>query len=225
MISDAELLQRRIPTSEKEIWLGEISDEIRNAFDLLENVSSGVSVFGSARVKPGEPYYELGVAVGQKLAERGFEVITGGGPGLMEAANRGAALAGGTSIGLGIELPNEQGFNEYVNLPVPFEHFFTRKLMFVRYACGYVSLPGGFGTMDELFEALTLIQTGKIRNFPVVLIGSEFWTPMHAWLREQLLAAGTISEKDLDLVTITDDLDEMASVLHACRNLQRGLPY
>ncbi|MBX9471351.1 MAG: TIGR00730 family Rossman fold protein [Chryseoglobus sp.] len=176
----------------------------------------GVSVFGSARVAPEHSRYALGVEVGRRISDAGFTVITGGGPGLMQAANQGAAEAGARSIGLTIELPREEKPNPYAEIVLPFEHFFVRKTVFVRYSCAFVVLPGGFGTLDELFESLTLIQTGKLHDFPVILIGTEFWTPALEWLRDSLLAAGTISPGDLDLITVTDDLDEMITVIQAC---------
>jgi uncharacterized protein (TIGR00730 family) len=174
-----------------------------------------VSVFGSARTAPGTPYYEMGVAVGRKLIEHGFAVITGGGPGIMEAANRGAQEAGGASVGLNIALPHEQYANPYVDPDklITFDFFFARKTMFVKYAQGFIVLPGGFGTMDELFEALTLIQTRKTARFPVILMGVAFWTPLVHWLRETMLAEGTISEHDLDLFQLTDDPDEAVDII------------
>jgi uncharacterized protein (TIGR00730 family) len=179
--------------------------EFVEGFDAMARVGRAVTVFGSARTKPDDPIYELSRAIGRRLAEAGYAVITGGGPGAMEAANRGCQEGGGLSVGCNIELPHEQSLNPYVDLGVDFRYFFARKTMFVKYADGFVILPGGFGTLDELFEALTLIQTGKVRHFPVVLVGSTYWAGLLAWWRDTLLAAGAISEEDLDLVTVCDD--------------------
>jgi uncharacterized protein (TIGR00730 family) len=192
-----------------------IADELREGFSALAHVGAAVSVFGSARTPAGHPEYELAAHTARLLGERGLDVITGGGPGAMEAANRGAQAAGVRSIGLGIDLPFEQGMNPYVDLGLTFHYFFTRKVMFVRYASAFVALPGGFGTLDELFEALTLIQTGKVRHFPVVLVGSAYWAGLHDWVRERLAAEGKISSKDLDLLTVTDDPEEVCDVVDA----------
>lgn len=192
-----------------------IQSEFVEGFGALAELGPAVSVFGSARLKPGTPAYDKGVQVGAALVEAGYAVITGGGPGAMEAANKGAASAGGVSVGLGIELPFETGLNDYVNLGVNFRYFFVRKTMFVKYAQGYVVLPGGFGTMDELFEALTLAQTSKITQFPVVLLGVDFWEPMIEWIRGSLLANGMISPADVDRLTITDDPHEAVSFIVA----------
>jgi uncharacterized protein (TIGR00730 family) len=172
-----------------------------------------VTVFGSARVDEGEPTYELARTIGRRLAEAGYAVITGGGPGVMAAANRGCQEAGGLSVGCNVELPHEQALNPYVDLGVEFRYFFARKTMFVKYADGFVILPGGFGTLDELFEALTLIQTGKIEHFPVVLVGTAYWSGMLDWAREVLLPAEAIAMDDLDLLTLTDDPDEVVATL------------
>ncbi|MGB3414317.1 MAG: TIGR00730 family Rossman fold protein [Microbacteriaceae bacterium] len=214
-VNDEALFQAVNINDAPEQWIDGIAQEMRNGFAQLSRIQRGVSVFGSARPKAGSDDYELGVQVGKALAEQGYDVITGGGPGLMEAANRGASLVGGVSVGLGIELPHEQGFNEFVNLGVPFQHFFTRKLMFVRYAKAYVVLPGGFGTMDELFEALTLIQTDKIHDFPVVLMGTSFWNPLLTWFEEQLVMRGYIHQADLRLFTVTDDIQLMLKIVRA----------
>ena len=197
-----------------------IMGEFVEGFEVMAHVGPSVSVFGSARTQPGTPYYEMGVAVGRALVERGYGVITGGGPGIMEAANKGAQEAGGVSVGLNIVLPHEQYANPYVDRDalVNFDYFFARKMMFVKYAMGFVVLPGGFGTMDELFEALTLIQTKKAMRFPVILMGSAFWGGLLDWVRETLLAAGNISEEDPDLLTVTDDPEEAAEIVAAfCR--------
>src|SRR5215218_11067177 len=182
-----------------------IQSEFVEGFGALAEIGKAVSVFGSARTKPDHPDYALAVAVGRGLVEAGYAVITGGGPGIMEAANRGASLAGGLSVGLGIELPFEQGINQWVDLAVNFRYFFARKTMFVKYAEGFVVLPGGFGTFDELFEALTLVQTHKVTGFPVVLVGTDYWSGLLDWMRTSVVDRGMISEADLDLVTLVDD--------------------
>lgn len=174
-----------------------------------------VTVFGSARFTEGHPYYELAREVGGALARDGFTVMTGAGPGVMEGANRGAKEAGGASIGVNIHLPHEQKPNPWVDECIEFEHFFVRKVMLVKYSCAFVVLPGGFGTMDEIFETLTLMQTGKIEHFPIVAVGSAFWNPIIDAMREQLCAAGTISPGDLDLLHITDSAEEMLGHIHA----------
>ena len=190
-----------------------VAAELRAGFDALAGVGRGVSVFGSARTPPGHPDYERARLLCRTLGAAGYAVITGGGPGIMEAANRGAREAGAVSVGLGIDLPFEQGLNRWVDLPLEFHYFFTRKVMFVRYASAFVVFPGGFGTMDELFEALTLIQTRKIRDFPVVLVGSDYWAGLIGWLRERMLGEGWVAEKDLDLLRVTDDLDEVRVIV------------
>jgi uncharacterized protein (TIGR00730 family) len=190
-----------------------IQGEFVEGFDALGGVGPAVSVFGSARVNPRHHTYRAARKLGRALAERGMAVITGGGPGVMEAANRGAREGGGLSIGLNIELPFEQHLNPYVDLGIEFRYFFVRKTMFVKYAEGFVIFPGGFGTLDELFEAVTLVQTGKIRRFPVVLFDSAHWRGLLDWLRAGTLSEGMISPEDLDLVTITDDVDEAADIV------------
>lgn len=185
-----------------------IQSEFVEGFGALAELGPAVSVFGSARLKEGTPEYDLGIEVSSHLVEEGYAVITGGGPGIMEAANRGAKDADGTSVGLGIELPFEQGMNKYVDLGVNFRYFFVRKTMFVKYAQGFIVLPGGYGTLDELFEALTLVQTGKVQRFPIVLIGTEFWGGMIDWLRNVLAEQGTIGPTDVDLMYLTDDAKE-----------------
>ncbi len=192
-----------------------ILSEFVEGFEALAGVGQAVAVFGSARTPVDSPEYELAVRVGGALGKAGFAVITGGGPGSMEAANKGAHEAGGLSIGCNIELPHEQHLNPYVDLSVEFHYFFARKTMFVKYADAFVIMPGGFGTLDELFEALTLIQTGKVRNFPVVLIGHAYWDGLLAWMREVQLPAGAIAQADLDLLTVTDDPDEACSIIAA----------
>jgi uncharacterized protein (TIGR00730 family) len=183
--------------------------EFVDGFDALAEIGPAVTVFGSARADEGDAAYELARTVGRRLAEAGFAVITGGGPGLMEAANRGCREGGGLSVGCNIELPHEQALNAYVDLGIEFRYFFVRKTMFVKYATAFVILPGGFGTLDELTEAITLIQTGKIRHFPVILVGVDYWAGFVSWLRDAILPAGMIAERDLELFTITDDVDEV----------------
>ncbi|MEV8113367.1 TIGR00730 family Rossman fold protein [Streptomyces xiamenensis] len=190
-----------------------IQSEFVEGFGALAELGPAVSVFGSARTPPGSPEYEAGVRIGRGLAEAGFAVVTGGGPGAMEAANKGAAEHGGVSVGLGIELPFEQGLNEYVNIGVNFRYFFVRKTMFVKYAQGFLVLPGGMGTMDELFEALTLVQTQKVTRFPIVLVGRDYWQGLADWLRHTMIAGGKASEKDLDLFHVTDDEDEAIALV------------
>ena len=190
-----------------------IQSEFVEGFGALAEVGPAVSVFGSARTKPLDPNYALGVAVGRALVQAGYAVITGGGPGAMEAANKGALEAGGTSIGLGIELPFEQGLNRYVDLGVNFRYFFARKTMFVKYAQGFIVLPGGFGTLDELFEAVTLVQTRKVTSFPLVLMGTAYWGGLLTWLRESAAAGGTITLADIGLLHVTDDVDEAVSII------------
>jgi len=185
-----------------------IQSEFVEGFGALAELGPAISVFGSARSKVGSREYELGEEVGRRLVEAGYAVITGGGPGVMEAANKGACEAGGVSVGLGIELPFEQGMNEWVDLGVNFRYFFARKTMFVKYALGFIVLPGGFGTMDELWEALTLVQTGKVRSFPIVLVGSDYWGGLLDWTRRTMVEAGTISAADLDLIQLVDTAEE-----------------
>jgi hypothetical protein len=180
-----------------------------------------VSVFGSARIKEGHRYYDQARELGRMLAEAGYGVITGGGPGIMEAANRGCQEGGGLSIGCNIELPREQGLNSYVDLGVEFRYFFARKVMFVKYADGFVIFPGGFGTLDELFEALTLIQTDKVQDFPVVLMGTDYWTGMVDWIKASLLAEAAIDAEDVDLLRLTDDPREAVKILKAYRRSHR----
>jgi uncharacterized protein (TIGR00730 family) len=182
-----------------------IQSEFVEGFGALADLGPAVSVFGSARTVPGSLNYELGVEVGRKLAEAGLAVITGGGPGSMEAANKGAVQGNGVSVGLGIELPFEQGMNQWVDLGINFRYFFARKTMFVKYAQGFIVLPGGLGTLDELFEAMVLVQTHKVTSFPIVLVGTAFWSPMLDWIQGTLVSEGMVSEEDLDLVQVVDD--------------------
>jgi uncharacterized protein (TIGR00730 family) len=185
--------------------LERIERELAAGFEALAGIRCGVSVFGSARIAPDHPDYALAQATARRLGEAGFAVITGGGPGIMEAANRGAQEVGATSVGLNIELPFEQDANAFQDIGLRFHYFFTRKVMFVRYANAFVVFPGGFGTLDELFEALLLIQTGKIRHFPVVLMGTDYWAGLLSWIRGAMLEGGKIGAQDLDLICLTDD--------------------
>jgi uncharacterized protein (TIGR00730 family) len=187
--------------------------EFVEGFDALAGVGKAVTIFGSARMDENDPWYAKARELGANLARDGFAVITGGGPGIMEAANRGCHEAGGLSIGCNIELPHEQTVNPYVDLGVEFRYFFARKTMFVKYADGFAIFPGGFGTLDELFESVTLIQTGKIRHFPVVLVGTAYWAGLLDWIRKEAVGCGAVSPEDLDLVQVTDDMEE------ACRML------
>lgn len=198
-----------------------IQSEFVTGFGALAELGPAVSVFGSARTKPHDPVYELGCRVGAALVDAGYAVITGGGPGAMEAANKGALDAGGTSVGLGIELPFEAGLNEFVDLGVNFRYFFARKMMFIKYSQGFITMPGGFGTLDELFEALTLVQTGKVTRFPIVLMGADYWSGLLHWLRASAQEHGTISPQDIDLVQVTDDVDEAVQIIHASAQERR----
>ena len=195
-----------------------IMDEVRMGFDALASVGAAASFFGSARTPPDDPDYKLACETARIVGESGLAIITGGGPGIMEAANRGAREAGALSVGLNIELPFEQGGNAYCDIALEFHYFFARKVMFVRYASGFVVFPGGYGTMDELWEALTLIQTGKITEFPVVLVGTDYWRGLVDWVGERMLSEGNISPDDLELWTLTDDplevRDELMSAAH-----------
>ena len=192
-----------------------IQSEFIDGFGTLAELGPAVSVFGSARMPRDHPLYATAERVGAQLVRAGLAVITGGGPGIMEAANKGAAEAGGVSVGLGIELPFESGLNPYVNLGINFRYFFARKTMFVKYAQGFVVLPGGFGTLDELFEALTLVQTQKVTQFPVVLLDREYWSGLLEWLRRVAVGRATISATDLETFTITDDADEAVNLMLA----------
>jgi uncharacterized protein (TIGR00730 family) len=185
-----------------------ITAEFVEGFGLLAELPAAVSVFGSARTKSDSPEYQAGVDLGAALARAGFAVITGGGPGAMEAVNRGACEAGGVSVGLGIELPFEQRLNEWVDVGINFRYFFARKTMFVKYAQAFVIMPGGFGTLDEMFEALTLVQTRKVTRFPVILFGTKYWGGLIDWLRSAVLPGGKIAAPDLDLIHVTDDVDD-----------------
>jgi uncharacterized protein (TIGR00730 family) len=214
--TDQRLLESRGPGD----WLHtdpwrvlRIQSEFVDGFGALADLGPAVSVFGSARVARDDPVYAMTEELARKLATAGLAVITGGGPGVMEAANKGAAEVGGISVGLGIELPFESGLNPYVNLGVNFRYFFARKTMFVKYAQGFVVMPGGFGTFDELFEALTLLQTHKVTSFPVVLVGTSYWEGLVGWIVDHAAGLGYVSETDLDLLRMTDDLDEVVEVI------------
>jgi uncharacterized protein (TIGR00730 family) len=202
--------------------------ELVEGFDTMQQVGPAVSIFGSKRCKPGEPEYELAYTIAKRLAERGFAVITGGGPGVMEAGNKGAKEGGGTSIGVNIRLPEEQGPNPYQTISLDFRYFFVRKLMFVKYAVGFVILPGGYGSLDEAFEALTLIQTQRIKQFPVFLVGSKFWNPLVDWMRNTVVERGLLTEEELTLFTVIDDPDELVDSIvwceeEKCYNIPGGL--
>jgi uncharacterized protein (TIGR00730 family) len=200
----------------EESWrIFRIMAEFVEAIEALSKLKNAVSIFGSARVTPDDPYYQKTEKLARRLAEKGFSVITGGGPGIMEAANKGAAEAGGKSVGMNIRLPFEQKPNPYANISIDYKYFFIRKVMFVKYAMAYIIMPGGFGTMDELFEALTLIQTRRIKSFPVILMGSEYWKGLLDWLKKTMVRGGMILPEDLDFIEIIDDPDE------AVRHIQK----
>jgi uncharacterized protein (TIGR00730 family) len=195
-----------------------IQGEFVHGINSLAELGAAVSVFGSARLNPDSPYYRDARALGRLLVEAGFAVITGGGPGIMEAANRGAFEAGGVSVGCNIELPFEQAQNAYLNLSINFRYFFVRKTMFVKYSNGFVIFPGGFGTLDELFESLTLVQTHKINKFPIVLYGSSYWNGLLDWIKGTQLEYGVISPEDLNLLILTDSVDEARDIMVDCYN-------
>jgi uncharacterized protein (TIGR00730 family) len=225
--TDQRLLDSRGPSEwvHTDPWrVLRIQAEFVEGFGALAELGPAVSVFGSARTRPEDPSYAVAEETGRKLAEAGFAVITGGGPGVMEAANKGASEAGGVSVGLGIELPFEAGLNAWVDVGINFRYFFARKTMFVKYARGFVVLPGGLGTFDELFEALTLVQTQKVTSFPVALLGVDYWQGMINWLRDTVLADGKISESDLDMMILTDDVDEAVRLMVKAREHQVPSP-
>jgi uncharacterized protein (TIGR00730 family) len=214
--TDQRLLDSRGPTDwvHTDPWrVLRIQSEFVEGFGALAELGPAIGVFGSARTHKDDPYYAKGEELGRRIAEAGFAVITGGGPGAMEAANKGASQAGGVSVGLGIELPFEIGLNEWVDVGVNFRYFFARKTMFVKYSRGFVVLPGGLGTLDELFEALTLVQTQKVTSFPVVLIGTQYWSGLLDWLRDTVLADGKLSEADLDMLAVTDDVEKAVAMI------------
>ena len=218
--TDQRLLDSRGPSDwvHTDPWrVMRMQAEFVEGFGALAELGPAIAVFGSARLGPHHPSYAVAETIGRRLAEEGFAVITGGGPGVMEAANKGACEADGVSVGLGIELPFESGLNDWVDVGVHFRYFFARKTMFVKYSQGFVVLPGGVGTLDELFEALVLVQTAKITDFPIVLVGSQYWGGLLSWMRETQLAAGTISEIDLDRLILTDDPEEVVTRMVAAR--------
>jgi uncharacterized protein (TIGR00730 family) len=211
-VEDRRLLERR--DGDLDGHVARIADEFLQGFIAVERIGRpGVTVFGSARVGQDHPAYRQAREVGKRLAEAGFAVITGGGPGVMEAANRGAREGGGLSVGFNIQLPHEQESNPYIDIGLTFNHFYARKTMFVKAAEGFVIFPGGFGTLDELFESLTLIQTGKVLHFPVVLFDRGFWQPMLDWIAQRPLAEGMVSPEDVELVTVTDDPAEAVATV------------
>lgn len=198
-----------------------MAGELRTGFQTLAHLGPSVSVFGSARTEPSDPQYAAARDMGRRLGEAGYGVITGGGPGAMAAANRGAQDAGAVSVGLGIDLPHEQGINEWVDVALQFHYFFTRKVMFVRYACAFVVFPGGLGTLDELFEAATLRQTGKIRWFPIVLFGTDYWSGLLDWLRDPVQREGKISIEDVEMIEVTDDPEYVLELLQGAGGYRR----
>ena len=228
--TDQRLLDNRGPSDwvHTDPWrVLRIQSEFVDGFGALAELGPAVSVFGSARISPDDPQWALAEEIGHRLAEAGFAVITGGGPGAMEATNKGASGAGGVSVGLGIELPAETGLNRHVELGVNFRYFFVRKTMFVKYSQGFIVMPGGFGTFDELFEALTLVQTQKVTSFPIVLVGSDYWAGLVSWLRDTVLGEGKINAADLDLLSVTDHPEDavriMVDAAHR-RSSERGTP-
>jgi uncharacterized protein (TIGR00730 family) len=223
--TDQRLLDSRGPSDwvHTDPWrVMRIQSEFVEGFGMLAELGKAITVFGSARSVPGDPYYVAAEDLGRRLAEAGFAVITGGGPGIMEAANRGCHTAGGTSVGLGIELPFEQSMNDWVDLGMVFRYFFARKTCFLKYSIGYVAMPGGYGTLDEIFEAVTMIQTGKITSFPLVLFGTEYWTPMLDWIKGTILADGKISPEDIELFHLTDDPVEAVAIIKASEREEFG---
>ena len=214
--TDQRLLDRRGPSDwvHTDPWrVMRIQAEFVEGFGLLAELGMAVSIFGSARTLRGTPEYMLAEEIAAELSKAGYAVITGGGPGIMEAANKGAAEAGGVSVGLGIELPKEMGLNDYVEVGLEFRYFFVRKTCFVKYSQAFVVLPGGFGTMDELFEAVTLVATGKITRFPIVLVGTEYWGDLVTWLREKVQAEGKVHPEELDLFTVVDTPEEVVKII------------
>lgn len=225
-MSERKLKEEKKPTRKMKKWTAfkgenswtmfKVLAEFVDGFEKLNNIDPCISIFGSARTKPEEKYYKLATELASRLTEEGYGVITGGGPGIMEAGNKGAYLKGGLSVGLNIDLPFEQNHNPYIDPDKNLDHryFFVRKVMFVKYAQAFVVMPGGFGTMDELFEVLTLIQTKKITPVPVILMGSDFWSGLKGWIEQTMLEKfGTISSKDMDLIPVTDDIDEVIQII------------
>ncbi|MGH2447836.1 MAG: TIGR00730 family Rossman fold protein [Chloroflexota bacterium] len=230
--ADEALLERRFEQPQflhSDAWrLFRIQAEFTAGFDNLTGLPPAVSIFGSARTPPSDPFYRKAEQLASRLGEAGFAVITGGGPGIMEAANKGATEVGAISVGLNIELPFEQSTNSYVNVPLSFRYFFVRKTMFVKYSEAFVIFPGGFGTLDELFEALTLIQTGKLRHFPMVLFGSGYWGGLVEWTQTKLLAEEKISPEDLNIMKVTDSVHETVETIvqaHSREPLNQGWDY
>ena len=218
--TDARLLDSRGPSDwvHTDPWrVLRIQAEFVEGFGALAELGPAIAVFGSARTPADDPGYAEAERLGAKLVAEGFAVMTGGGPGAMEAANKGASEAGGVSVGLGIELPFETGLNDWVDVGINFRYFFARKTMFVKYAQGFIVFPGGVGTLDEMFEALTLVQTGKVTDFPIVLIGTTYWSGLVDWMRETVLAGGKIGQGDLDRLVVTDDIDEAVALMVAAR--------
>ncbi|HYO31714.1 MAG TPA: TIGR00730 family Rossman fold protein [Nocardioidaceae bacterium] len=219
-VPDSTTDQRLLDTRGSSEWVHtdpwrvmRIQAEFVEGFGSLAELGPAISVFGSARTRPDDPDYALGETLGGALARAGFAVITGGGPGVMEAANKGASQAGGVSVGLGIELPYESGLNAWVDIGINFRYFFARKTMFVKYAQGFIALPGGFGTFDEIFEAVTLVQTRKVTSFPIVLLGTSYWGGLLDWIRDAVLGGGKVNDVDLTLLRLTDDVDEAVAVM------------
>jgi uncharacterized protein (TIGR00730 family) len=204
------------PTHAEDSWsIFKIMGEFIEGYDKLFKIGPCVTLFGSARLKGDNPYYNMAVELTEKITQKGFGVITGGGPGIMEAANKGARQSRGKSVGLGISLPLEQGFNQFVddNYTIDFNYFFVRKVMFVKYAQGFIVFPGGFGTLDEFFEAITLIQTHKVSRFPVIMVGSDYWEGLVEWIKEALITNETIAPEDVDIFHLTDDVDEAVEII------------
>jgi hypothetical protein len=221
-LEDRQLLDRREePADDLERHVQLIAQEFRDGFEAVDRIDRpAVTIFGSARVREGDPNYERARDLSRRFAEQGWAIVTGGGPGVMEAASRGSKEGGGLSIGFNIELPHEQQLNPWLDIQLTFRHFYARKTMFVKAAEGFVVFPGGFGTADELFEALTLIQTGKVLHFPVVLFDSDYWQELLTWVRNELLAQGMISPNDLDLLYVTDDPDDAVARVLECYELR-----
>jgi uncharacterized protein (TIGR00730 family) len=217
LIEDRRILEAETTASDLDDHVGRIAAEFRQGFEAVDRIPKpAVTIFGSARVHEGDAPYEQARAVARRFSQQGWSVVTGGGPGVMEAANRGAKEGSGLSVGFNIQLPHEQESNPYLDLSLTFRHFYVRKTMFVKAAEGFVVFPGGFGTADELFEALTLIQTGKVLHFPVVLFGSDYWDELLTWVRAEALTSGMVSESDLELLTVTDDLDAAVEQVFEC---------
>lgn len=217
-LADQALLRSKVDPkwTEEDPWrVLRIMGEFVDGFESLADVGKAITVFGSARVEPGTKYYQLGEEIGKVFAQAGFSIITGGGPGLMEAVSKGARRNDGLTIGLGIELPHEQGINEYVDLGIDFRYFFVRKTMFVKYAQAFVALPGGFGTLDELFECVTLRQTNKIQQYPIVLVGHDFWDELIGWVRHHLVEEGMVSPAEASIIQVVDTAEDALTVIES----------